>query len=112
MDHLNFVAPVRVGDLLILKSSVNRAFRSSMEVGVKAMVEDVRSQTLRHVSTAYVTFVAVDVTGQPVEVPQVIPETEHQIRRYDDAGRRREMRSSETQRKKERSAILAPEWHL
>ena len=60
MDHLDFVAPVHVGDLLILKASVNRAFRTSMEVGVKAMVEDVRKQKLRHVSSAYITFVAVD----------------------------------------------------
>src|ERR1700690_152720 len=50
MDHLDFVAPVHVGDLLILKASVNRAFKTSMEVGVKAMVEAVRVQRLRHVS--------------------------------------------------------------
>lgn len=112
MDHLDFVAPVRVGDLLILKSSVNRAFKTSMEIGVKAMVEDVRQQKLRHVSSAYLTFVAVDASGNRLEVPQVIPETEHQRRRYEDAGRRREMRSGETQRKKELRAILTPEWHL
>src|SRR6202789_945969 len=53
MDHLDFVAPVHVGDLLILKASVNRAFRTSMEVGVKAMVEDVREKKLPHVSSAY-----------------------------------------------------------
>ena len=112
MDHLDFVAPVRVGDLLILKSSVNRAFKTSMEIGVKAMVEDVRQQKLRHVSSAYLTFVAVDASGNRIEVPQVVPETEHQLRRYEDAGRRREMRSGETQRKKELRAILTPEWHL
>src|ERR1700723_1916483 len=80
MDHLDFVAPVRVGDLLILKASVNRAFKTSMEVGVKAMVEDGRGQRLQHVSSAYLTFVAVDAAGNRIEVPQVIPETEHQIR--------------------------------
>ena len=112
MDHLDFVAPVKVGDLLILKSSVNRAFHTSMEVGVKAMVEDVREQKLRHVSSAYLTFVAVDASGRRIEVPQVIPETAHQIRRYEDAGRRREMRSPEVLRKKELRASLAPEWHL
>jgi len=112
MDHLDFVAPVKVGDLLILKSSVNRAFRTSMEIGVKAMVEDVREQKLRHVSSAYLTFVAVDSSGRLLNVPQVIPETNHQIRRYEDAGRRREMRSPEVLRKKELRATLAPEWHL
>src|ERR1700731_2671385 len=64
MDHLDFVAPVHVGDLLILKASVNRAFRTSMEVGVKVMVEDVREQRLRHVSSAYLTYVAVDASGR------------------------------------------------
>jgi len=112
MDHLDFVAPVKVGDLLILKSSVNRAFRTSMEVGVKAMVEDVREQRLRHVSSAYLTFVAVNASGQRLEVTQVIPETAHQIRRYEDAGRRRDMRSPEVLRKKELRAALTPEWHL
>ena len=63
MDHLDFVAPVRVGELLILKASVNRAFKTSMEVGVRAMVEDVREQKVRHVSSAYLTFVAVDKMG-------------------------------------------------
>ena len=112
MDHLDFVAPVRVGDLLILKASVNRAFRTSMEIGVKAMVEDVRKQCLRHVSSAYLTYVAVDLQGNGIVVPKVVPVTEHQKRRYEDAGRRREMRAGETQRKKEMRALLTPDWHL
>ncbi len=112
MDHLDFVAPVKIGDVLILKASVNRAFQTSMEVGVKAMVEDVRARTLRHVSSAYLTFVAMDQMGQRMIVPQILPETEHQRRRYEDAGRRREMRSGEVQRRKEVRATLSPEWHL
>ena len=112
MDHLDFVAPVKVGELLILKASVNRAFRSSMEVGVRVMVEDVREQRLRHVSSAYLTFVAVDRDGSRLTVPQVMPETDHQKRRYEDAGRRREMRSGETLRKKEMRAELGPEWNV
>jgi len=112
MDHLDFLAPVRVGDLLILKASVNRAYRTSMEVGVKAMVEDVRGDRLRHVSSAYLTYVAVDKDGSKLVVPQVIPETEHQKRRYEDAGRRREMRAGETQRKREMRAALGDAWHL
>ena len=112
MDHLDFVAPVHVGDLLILKASVNRAFRTSMEVGVKAMVEDVREQKLRHVSSAYITFVAVDMQGNSIVVPQLELETEHQRRRYEDAGRRREMRSGETLRKKRLREQLAVDWHI
>jgi acyl-CoA hydrolase len=112
MDHLDFVAPVHVGNLLILKASVNRAFRTSMEVGVKAMVEDVREQKLRHVSSAYVTYVAVDQAGKSLVVPQLIAETEHQRRRYEDAGRRREMRAGETLRRKEMRAALPAGWYL
>src|SRR5271155_3617101 len=82
MDHLDFVAPVKVGDLLILKASVNRAFRTSMEVGVKCMVENIREQKLRHVSSAYLTFVAMDADGKLIPVPQVLPETAHQKRRF------------------------------
>src|ERR1700742_347443 len=85
MDHLDFVSPVKVGELLILKASVNRAFKTSMEVGVKAMVEDVlRGGGLRHVSSAYLTYVAVDLKGNKLPVPQVVPETHHQKRRYED----------------------------
>jgi len=112
MDHLDFVAPVHVGDLLILKASVNRAFRTSMEVGVKAMVEDPRTRSLRHVSTAYLTYVAVDATGTPVPVSPITPETEHQKRRYEDADRRREMRSSEVARKRELRKSLTLAWHI
>jgi acyl-CoA hydrolase len=112
MDHLDFVAPVHVGDLLILKASVNRAFRTSMEVGVRAMVEDARAGTLRHVSSAYLTYVAVDSEGNRVPVPCVIAETEHQKRRFADAARRREMRGEETLRKKEIRALQGTGWHV
>src|SRR5579872_3034641 len=100
MDHIDFILPVHVGDLLILRSSVNRAFRTSMETGVKVWVENYISGTKRHVASAYLTFVAVDKHGQHQPVPQVVPETEEQKRRYEDAGRRREMRQKESQRKK------------
>jgi len=112
MDHLDFVAPVHVGDLLILKASVNRAFRTSMEVGVRAMVEEPREQTLRHVSSAYVTYVAVDRDGKPLPVPCVVPETEHQKRRYEDAARRRELRATETKRARDMRAALGMGWHV
>ena len=112
MDHLDFVAPVHVGDLLILKASVNRAFRTSMEVGVKAMVEDVREQKLRHVSSAYITFVAVDRNGQGIVVPQLELQTDHQRRRFEDAGRRREMRAGETLRRKRIREELTTDWHV
>jgi acyl-CoA hydrolase len=99
IDHLDFLVPVRVGDLIILKASVNRAFRTSMEVGVKAWVENYRSEQSRHVSSAYLTFVAVDAAGNRLPVPPVIPETADEKRRYEDAARRREIRHSEAARR-------------
>ncbi|MDI3254199.1 MAG: acyl-CoA thioesterase [Bacillota bacterium] len=100
MDHIDFIAPVHVGDLLILKSSLNRAFHTSMEVGVKVWVENTIAGTHRHVASAYLTFVAVDSQGRRVPVPQVQPETEEEKRRYEDAARRRELRQKELELKK------------
>src|SRR6185369_4527164 len=92
VDYMNFLSPVRIGQLLMLRSSVNRVFRTSMEVGVKVMVEDLATGAVRHTSSAYLTFVAVDAEGNRVAVPAVIPETEDEKRRYEDAARRREVR--------------------
>lgn len=111
MDHLDFVAPVHVGDVLILKASVNRAFRTSMEVGVKAMVEDLKTGLWRHVASAYLTYVALDQDGSPKQVLPVIPETEHQKRRYDDAEKRKVMRSGEMVRRREQRATMKPHWY-
>jgi len=92
VDHLSFLSPVHIGQLLVLRSSVNRAFRTSMEVGVKVMVEDLRTGEVRHTSSAYLTFVALDDNGRPVPVPPVIPETPEEKRRYEEAGERRRYR--------------------
>jgi acyl-CoA hydrolase len=100
MEHLDFVAPVHVGDLLILRSSVNRAFRTSMEVGVKVWVENYITGNNRHVSSAYLTFVAIDRDGRRIPVPPIQPETDDEKRRYEDAGRRRERRDQERQRRR------------
>jgi acyl-CoA hydrolase len=99
IDHLDFLVPVHVGDLVLLRSSVNRAFNTSMEVGVQVLVENYIAGTRSHVSSAYLTFVAVDRHGRHLPVPPVIPETEEEKRRYEDALRRREMRETERQRK-------------
>ncbi len=113
MDHLDFVTPVKVGEFLTLKASVNRAFKTSMEVGVKAMVEDVLGGSgMRHVASAYLTYVAVDMFGKKIEVPQVEPETDHQRRRYEDAANRRAMRTDETLRKKEMRAAMGHVWNV
>jgi acyl-CoA hydrolase len=100
LDHIDFLVPVRVGDLVILRSSVNRVFRTSMETGVKIFVENYIADTTQHVASAYLTFVAIDPQGNRLKVPAVIPETEDQQRRYDDAGRRREIRRVELERRR------------
>jgi len=99
IDHLDFLVPVRVGNLGILRSSVNRVFRTSMEVGVKVWVENYRSEQSQHVSSAYLTFVAIDATGNRLPVPPVIPETTEEKRRYEDAAHRREIRKAEAARR-------------
>ncbi len=71
MDHIDFIRPVHVGDLLTLKSSVNRAFTTSMEVGVKVWVEHPQTGVLLHVASAYLVFVAIDQNGRRVRVPEV-----------------------------------------
>lgn len=100
IDHMDFWTPVHVGDLVVLRSSVNRVFTTSMEVGVKVWVENYIADESRHVSSAYLTFVAVDAAGRHLKVPAVVPETDQQRRRYDDAGRRREIRRAERERKR------------
>ena len=99
IDHLDFLVPVHVGDLVILRSSVNRVFHTSVEVGVKVWVENYLLDDCQHVSSAYLTFVAVDAGGRHVAVPPVVPETDEQRRRYDDAGKRRELRREHLARK-------------
>jgi acyl-CoA hydrolase len=95
LDELDFLRPVPVGGVVVLKACVNFVGRTSMEVGVKVFHEDRNSSTRKHVVSAYLTFVALDdVTGQPVEVPKVVPETEAEHRRFADARARREQRGS------------------
>jgi acyl-CoA hydrolase len=99
VDHIDFLVPVRVGSLVILRSSVNRVFRTSMEVGVKVWVENILDDNCLHVASAHLTFVAVDGKGNRIVVAPIVPETEEQQRRYDDAGRRRELRRAERERR-------------
>jgi acyl-CoA hydrolase len=107
MDHIDFIQPVHVGDLLILKSSVNRAFNTSVEVGVKVWVEHPQTGSLLHVASAYLVFVAIDERGNRQKVPELLPETPNEIRRYNDALRRREHRDAEATRRRQARAAAA-----
>jgi acyl-CoA hydrolase len=92
VDHVDFRTPIKVGHLIVLKSSVNRTWRTSMEVGVKVFAENILTGEREHTSSAYVTFVAVDKDGHPQPVRPVIPETEEDWRRYREADERRKLR--------------------
>jgi len=101
MDHIDFIRPVHLGDLLTLRSSVNRAFSTSMEVGVKVWAENTRTATIVHVASAYLVFVAIDNDGKRVRIPQAVPETPDEQRRYEGALRRREHREAEAVHRKQ-----------
>jgi len=92
VDQLLFLHPVRVGELIVLRSSVNRVFRTSMEVGVKVTTEKLMTGERRHTCSAYLTFVALDENQKPTPITPVIPETEEEQRRYRQAGERRQYR--------------------
>jgi acyl-CoA hydrolase len=103
LDKIDFVVPVHVGDILIFRASVNRAYNTSMESGVKVWVENYVTGERRHVSSAYLTFVAVDRHGRKRNVPQIVPESADEKRRYEDALHRRELRHLEARRKSSNS---------
>ncbi len=98
VDSLHFLHPVRIGQLLVLRSSVNRVFRTSLEVGVKVETETLMTGEKLHTCSAYLTFVALNEKGQAVEISPVLPETEEELRRYREAGERREYRLAMRQR--------------
>lgn len=104
-DSINFLHPIHMNQLITLRSSVNRVFRTSMEVGVKVMVEDTMTGEVKHTTSAYLTFVAIDENGKPVPVAPVVPESEEEVRRYEEAALRREYRLA--LRKKKAQNILS-----
>lgn len=99
VDELNFLHPIKEGEVVILHGSVNRAFRTSVEVGVKVTAENLLTGDRKHANTAYLTFVAIDELGNPVEVPPIRPETKDEKRRYADAARRRALRLEHRRKK-------------
>ena len=92
VDHLDFLNPVRVGDLIVLEACVNRAFQTSMEVGVEVFSEDSAAGVRKHTTSAFLTYVALDDARKPVPVPSLIVETKEERRRFEEAGERRKLR--------------------
>tara|TARA_Y100001970_G_C14092695_1_gene780897 strand:+ start:416 stop:877 length:462 start_codon:yes stop_codon:yes gene_type:complete len=95
VDNLNFLAPAKKGFILILKSSVNFASKTSMEVGVKIESENPFTGEIRHTASAYLTFVALDEYGKPKVVPPIKPETKDEKRRHKKGKKRTQMRKKE-----------------
>lgn len=98
LDRLDFHNPVLVGNLLILRASVNMVGRTSMELGVRVEAEDLRTGLVRHTASAYLTFVALDDNGRPTPVPPLILAGEEEQRRHQEALNRRQMRLAEKAR--------------
>ncbi|MGE5748404.1 MAG: acyl-CoA thioesterase [Gemmatimonas sp.] len=105
VDRVDFREPIHLGDLVIMKCSVNYVGRTSMEVGVRVEAEDLQTGSRRHTNSCYLTFVAIDRNGKPIEVPRLVPETEDEIRRYEAAKARRQRRLEE--RKSEQALAQA-----
>lgn len=89
VDAVHFLSPARRGDVLVMHAAVNRAWRSSMEVGVRIEAEAIGGTERRHILSAYLTFVAVDSAGRPRPVPPLLTETAEEKRRYAEADLRR-----------------------
>lgn len=92
VDSVEFHSPIREGEVVVIESQVNRAFHTSMEVELNVWAENPRAQTRRTCNRAYYTFVALSKEGQPTPVPPIVPETEQEQRRYEQAAKRREVR--------------------
>ena len=95
MDRMTFMHPVHVGQLVTFRATVNAAWRTSMEVGVRVDSEDVRSREVSATSTAYLTMVALDDEGRPAPVPELVPDTDEERRREKEAQLRRDNRLAE-----------------
>jgi acyl-CoA hydrolase len=92
IDRLDFLVPIRVGDVVVLQAQVNFASRTSMEVGCRVYTDDPRTGERRYTTKAYLTFVATDAAGRPRPVPPIHPQSREDKRRFQNAIQRREDR--------------------
>ncbi|HHP7237355.1 acyl-CoA thioesterase [Longibacter sp.] len=92
VDNVEFQAPIRGGEVVVIQSQVNRAFRTSMEVELNVWAENPKEQTRTKSNRAFYTFVALDDDSNPIEIPAVDPQTEEEEERYAAAAKRREVR--------------------
>lgn len=104
IDRVDFREPIHVGDLVVMKASVNFVGRTSMEVGVRVEAEDMLTGQRRHTNSAYLTFVAIDRNGRPVEIAQLATESDEETRRAGAAQDRRRRRLEERQAEERNAA--------
>jgi acyl-CoA hydrolase len=104
-DNISFKQPIALGNVVTLKSQVTRSFNSSMEVFIEVTAEDIPANKKVTTNRAYFTFVAVDQNGKPIEVPEVVPETQEEIEQFEGALRRRQLRLVLAKRMKPEDAV-------
>src|SRR5690606_14986456 len=92
VDQVTFRQPIHVGELVTFYAAVNYTGRTSMEIGIKVVTEDIRGRTVRHTNSCYFTMVAVDEQGQPIPVPSLTPQNDEERNRFEAAKLRRELR--------------------
>lgn len=92
VDNISFKHPIRLGNVVTLRAKVTRAFNTSMEVRIDVDAEDIPTSTKTESNSAFFTFVAVDQQGQPVEIPELDPETDEEKALFEGALRRRQLR--------------------
>ena len=100
IDQMNFYAPVYIGNLLLLKASVNYVGKTSMEIGVRIEAKSLQTGDVAHTGSSYLTFVALDEDGIPTEIADIVLETDEEIRRYNEAKERRARRLAAAEKDK------------
>jgi len=108
IDRVDSREPIHVGDLVVMKASVNFVGRTSMEVGVRVEAEELTTGRRRHTNSCYLTFVAIDRNGRPLHVPALAPQTDDEKRRHDAARARRRRRPADRHAEARRGAPVAP----
>jgi acyl-CoA hydrolase len=108
VDTLSFLAPIKLGWIVTLKSAINYVWSTSCEVGVKVIAENPRTGEFFHTASAYVTMVALDSNGRPTTMPPILPESDDQLRRYEEAKHRKisrlELKKQNAERQKQRES--------
>lgn len=105
MDRLDFHEPVFVGELVVLRASINYVGTASMEVGVRVEAENLMTGEVRHTNSAYLTMVSLDNTRKPTPVPKIVPETEDEKRRFEEGRIRAQKRKELRQKRSKRDAF-------